>query len=668
MFNFRHIILPIYNSNKFTKMRVTILLFFSLLPITFAQDLPPINLHYSSYAISSDGRVIGFYGEKNRVDLKSTGYVSKYVIWSLLATEDRDFYNHHGVSIKGIVRGIFKTLTGHVEGGSTLTMQLARNLFLNNKRTISRKIEEIELAKKLEEKFSKDQILLLYLNTVYFGHGAYGIWAASEEYFGKTPDKLSITESAALVGLVQSPSGYDPQKDPEKMFNRRNEVLHNLLEIGKLTQNEYEKLKRKPLGLNLLNNSCKFVDEQVRKEAVNILNQKGIYLDKDELKIFTTIDWNIQKAAENAVQFQWQQFPNSMKSAQIGLISVEPGTGMIRALIGGNPNADPRGLDRAIQIKRQAGSLFKVFLYGSLLEKGYTLAEPLKNIPIVVDSGTTQEWRPENDDNEYSDSLMPMEKAIQHSINLCAAYAITKLTSPDSIVSFAHRLGITSDIPPYPSIALGTAEVSPLEMASSFAVFADEGIYSKPFLITKIEDKNGRILYSREIDTATVLDSATAFLIASALKTVVDGGTASVIRKYYHGLAAGKTGTTQNSTDAWFVGFTPYLSTAIWVGFDNPQTKLSNSFNYGGTTCAPIWGRMMAEVSRKMRNLTSVDFVKPKDVSYLDLCEDSGEPVTGLCSHSQIYPVNMNRISLIKDLHNPYNKIHPGVMDLHIGR
>jgi penicillin-binding protein 1A len=493
----------------------------------------------------------------------------------------------------------------------------------------------------------------MYLNTVYFGHSTYGIWAASEEYFGKTPNNLSITESAALVGLVQSPSGYDPVKHPGRMLARRNIVLHNLVEVGKLSKDEYNRLKKTQLGLNMNNSIGKFFLEYVRREAVDILNRKGIYLDKDELKITTTLNFEMQKAAEDAVNSQWNRFPKTMKSAQIGLVSVQPGTGMIRTMVGGNPDADPRGLNRAVQIHRQPGSSFKPFLYGSLLEKGYTLAEPLLNEPIVVDSGSADEWRPQNDDNDITTSPITMEAAIQHSINLSAAYAISRLTTPDTVAAFAHRLGILSNIPDYPSIALGTAEVTPLEMASSYAVFADEGYYAKPFSILKIEDKYGHILYNRSAETTTVLDSATAFLTTTALKEVVNNGTASSIRRYYNGVAAGKTGTTQNYTDAWFVGYNPELSTAIWIGFDNPKRKLHGGFQYGGTACAPIWGKMMSEISKKIKGFSYIDFKKPHTISYVELCEDSGETVGANCSNKKVYPVNTELLSFISELHHP---------------
>lgn len=645
-------------------LRISFFLVLVNTELIFSQDLPPINIQYSSYAVSEDGIVIGYFGEKERVDVRSTGYISQYLLWSLIATEDRDFYNHNGVSVKGIIRGIFKTMTGHVEGGSTLTMQLARNLFLSNERTITRKIKEIELAKNLEQKFTKDQILLLYLNTVYFGQGAYGIWAASQEYFGKTPDKLSITESAALAGLVQSPSGYDPVKHPGKMLSRRNAVLHNLVEVGKISEQEYDRLKETSLDLKLHKGVGKYFLEQVRKEAVEIIRQKGLYLDHNELKITTTMDFTVQKAADDAVNSQWKQFSNSMKSAQVGLISVEPGSGKILSMIGGNPDANPLGLNRAVQIKRQPGSSFKAFLYGSLLQEGYTLSEPLLDKPIVVDPGTAAEWKPQNDDGSYTNTSMPMETAIKHSINLAAAYAISHLTTPDSVVAFAHQVGIESDIPAYPSIALGTGDVSPIEMASSYAVFADGGLYAKPFSILKIEDKNGNIIYRKStIDTSTVLDPATAYLLTSALKTVLDGGTASTVRRYYRGIGAGKTGTTQNYTDAWFVGISPKISTAIWIGYDDPRRKLGSGYQYGGTACAPIWGKMMADISRSKRWFGSIDFYRPPTINDVELCEDTGEPVKNIltgqinnCSNRKIYPVNMEKLSDIYTIHHPVKK------------
>jgi len=627
-----------------------------------AQNLPPVKLDYASYAVSSDGRLIGYYGEKRRVEIKSIGKISKYVIECLVATEDRDFYNHNGVSIKGLARGFLSTITGHTQGGSTLTMQLARNLFLTQERTISRKLTEIDLAQEIEKKYTKNQILLLYLNTVYFGHGAWGIWAAAQEYYQKTPDELSLIESAAIVGLLQSPSGYDPDTHYNKMLARRNEVLYNLVQTGKLSENEFSRLKKTQLGLNIHKDLGRHFLEQVRKESVDILesiNYKGS-LSRSQLKITTTLNYEIQKAAEDAVDQQWKNFPSSMKDAEIGLVSIEPGTGKIKAMIGGNPESPARGLNRATQIKRQPGSSFKPFLYGSMIKDGFTLDVPLEDKPIVVDSGKAYEWRPQNSDESYTNGTISMYTAIQHSVNLSAAYAITHLTAPDSVVNFAHLCGIRSEIPNYPSIALGTAEVSPLEMAAANGVFASYGTYAEPFAIVKIEDDDGRVIYNKyshhndSLSHYQAVDSATCYILTTALEAVINGGTASSVKKYYKSEAAGKTGTTQNYADAWFVGYNPQLSTAIWIGFDNPSVKLRGGYQYGGTACAPIWGKMMHEASQKVRGLNK-GFHRPSSVIEAEVCTESGELAGPLC-HKKSALVNSNNMPPLCSVHYPKPK------------
>jgi membrane peptidoglycan carboxypeptidase len=616
------------------------------------QDLPPFNLEYASYAVSDDGSVIGYYGVKRRVEVKSFSEISRYVQWCLIATEDRDFYEHDGVSYKGLVRGILKTITGETQGGSTITMQLARNLFLNHERTVGRKINEIDLAKKLEQRYTKDQILLLYLNTVYFGKGAHGIWAASQEYFSKTPDRLSISESAVLVGLLQSPAGYDPQKNPGKLLNRRNEVLHNLVETGKLSEKEYQKLRKSPLNLKLRGNPGRHFLEHVRKEAVLIVNEKGYKLSEDQLKITTTLDSKLQEITENNIEEQWKSMP---KDLQIGIVSIEPSTGFIKAMIGGNPDSESKGLNRSTQIKRQPGSSFKPFLYGSLIKDGYTLATPLLDSAMIVNPGLPTEWRPSNSSNTFSGNYIPLINAVQNSVNLAAAYAITRVTTPEIVASFAHLCGINSYIPSYPSIALGTAEVSPIEMASAYSVFASYGYYNKPVAILKIEDQNGQILYDPWIESKKVLDSADSYLITKALESVVDAGTGSSIRRFYKGFAAGKTGTTQNSTDVWFVGYTTILSTAIWMGYDSSKKKLSGTYEYGGTACAPLWGKIMQSYYAIKAGLR-LPYHQPSSVQNLELCTETGQRAYHSCSSIKIYPVNIDNLPPICHKHSPVEK------------
>jgi penicillin-binding protein 1A len=313
-------------------------------------------------------------------------------------------------------------------------------------------------------------------------------------------------------------------------------------------------------------------------------------------------------------------------------------SGAVLALIGGNPESDERGLNHAVQIRRQPGSSFKPFLYASLLEQGYTLATPVEDSPIVVDSGLAWEWRPMNDSDTSSYQRVPLRYGLQRSLNLVAAHAMVERTDPERVAAFAHRMGIESELRPFPSLALGTSEVSPLEMAEGFATFAAMGHRTKPFSILRIENMHGCVLYRARSDTATVLDSATAFLITDALTAVVDSGTATSVRRYYAGPAAGKTGTTQNSTDAWFVGYTPSYSMAVWVGFDDAARKLQGTFRYGGTVAAPIWARTMAQVSAYAPADSA--FTQPSTVDFLPLCRDTGLLATEDCPDTALYPVN----------------------------
>ena len=632
--------------------RHTLFIAFTLLfasqPIV-AQDLPPIDLKYASYALSEDGEVLAYYGAERRVELRSTGSVSPWVIRCLLATEDRDFYNHDGVSYTGLGRAVLETIAGNTQGGSTLTMQLARNLFLSHEQTISRKLKEIDLAHDLEKKFSKDQILLLYLNTVYFGSGNYGVWSAAREYFDKDPADLSITESATLIGLLKSPEGYNPYRHPEKALSRRNVVLSILVDVGRISKDEYDRLKPEKLGVVKRERLGGHFSEWVRREAESLLKEKGATLEGDQLRVYTTLDTRMQSAAESAVQAQWDELPESMRDVQVGAVLTDVHSGAVRAMVGGNPSAAPGDLNHAVQIRRQPGSSFKPFLYASLLEQGYTLATPVLDAPIVVDSGMAWEWRPMNDSDTSSNTAVPLRFGLRRSLNLVAAHAMVEFTDPAQVAAFANRMGITTELREFPSLALGTTEVSPLEMASAFGTFAVGGHRSAPFTITRIANKHGRTLYRARPDTATVLDSASAFVITDALQAVVDSGTATAVRRYYSGPAAGKTGTTQNSTDAWFVGYTPSYSMAVWVGYDDAQRKLRGTYRYGGTMAAPIWGRTMAAVSA----MTPADtaFTQPTTIDYLPLCTETGLLADEDCPETALYPVNLDLLPMECDEH-----------------
>ena len=608
--------------------------------------MPPINLKYASYLTTADGKVIYYYGVERRVELTSLSKVSKHVIDALIATEDREFYEHDGVSVRGLGRAIFSTMTGNTQGGSTLTMQLARNLFLSHERTISRKLSEIDYARKLETKYSKKELLLLYLNTVYFGHKCYGIWTAAQEYFNKPPDKLTIQESAMLIGMLKAPTHYDPVKYPEKVIKRRNEVMYNLVETGKLSDKEYKKLRKTELGLKMREPIALHFAEYIRRRSEDLLRSLRKNLSHDQLAITTTLDFQAQTAAEAALTQQYKVLPQNMKDVQVGLVSVEPATGYIRAMIGGNPDSDMMGWNHATQNRRQVGSAFKPFLYASLLERGYTLGTPLMDAPVVVDSGTAWEWRPMNDENTFTGGPVPMKFAIQESLNLAAANAVTTLTNPDELAAFARRMGIRSPLPLVPSLALGTGELSPLEMASALAVFPAYGWYAEPVGILKIAEQKGKTLYTYTPKPEQVTDSATCYLLTDALQTVVNAGTASVIRRFYKGPAAGKTGTTQGSADAWFAGYTPSLTTVVWYGFGDQRKKLTGKYQYGGTVAAPMWGRMMGELAKKRPLMNKQQWLRPETVLDMPVCLDNGWVHQPGCIQTAIYPVKVPRLPI----------------------
>lgn len=603
-----------------------------------AEELPPPKLATSSYAVTADGKFLGWFGETHRVPVKNLNEVSRHVVHALVATEDRDFYQHDGVSIKGLSRAVIQTLTGKPQGGSTLTMQLARNLYLTHAKTVSRKMNEISIALELEKEHSKDEILVLYLNTMFFGQGSYGIWATSQEYFQKAPDKLSLLESALLVGLLNAPSALNPVTNPEGAKARRAEVLHNLVETGRLSAAEFEKIKDKPLGLNLRPRVGGAFLEHVRREATAILAERGQTLDDGVFEVATTLDTRAQAAAESAVKKQWAELPLPMRSAQAGLVALDVNSGAIRAMVAGNPKAPPGGLNHVTQIQRQPGSAFKAFLYGDLLEKGCTLAERLENVPVVTQPGTEFEWRPDNDDRSVSGPVS-MRLAVKQSINLAAAYAVTELTDPASVADFARRCGIASALHPWYSIVLGTSDVTPLEMAAAYCVFPSGGLSVRPFAITGIKERTGAEIPAGGAARKRVLSPETAYLVTFALQGVVNGGTAGRIRRVYRGFGAGKTGTTQGLTDAWFMGYDTRLATAIWIGFDNPTLRLIRKFGHGGEVCAPIWAMFMEKLRGTGLTAPNVPFRMPATLEEVEVCAESGGAATEFCPATETVPM-----------------------------
>ncbi len=614
--------------------------------------------------ISVDGERLDQYYIKNRttVRLKS---VPRELINALIATEDRDFFNHWGINLWGNIRAAYTdviTLSPR-QGASSITQQLARNLYLSQEKSIIRKLREMASAVQIERTHTKNEILEMYLNVAYFGRGAYGIEAASQVYFGKDVNQLSLAESAYLVGILKGPENYDPDDNYDRAIARRNTVLDNMVEANYLTQAKAAQCKAEEIQSQEVKGydgiAPHFV-EMIRQDLAKRPELQGYDLYRDGLIVYTTLNATMQRAANKAVadhidQYQksivdkrwnWnahlglldslitravhtsaeyrvarnpadkhviearlrqnKQFLDSVKEASIrmqcGFVCLDQATGQILAMVGSSNAKDARyGLNHVTQIVRQPGSAFKPIIYASCFEHGCMPETPVSNEPISIPDGD-HIWSPGNFEGESAGGMRTIRTALQYSINLCAVHAVLELTKVQDVVKMAKRLGIRSNVPPYPSIALGTAEVNPLELTSAYSTFANEGVRATPCAILRVEDRNGKIIYRSHPEFDNALEPRVCHMMTSALSDVVNVGTASRIRGLgFHFPAAGKTGTTQNYADAWFIGYTPHYTAGVWVGFDDKRITFSGADGQGGRAAAPIWGLFMKNVYESLR-------------------------------------------------------------------
>jgi penicillin-binding protein 1A len=556
-------------------------------------------------------RVAGEFFKENR-SLVPLARIPRHLVNASISTEDRNFYSHWGVSLWGIARAAVKDVLTlrRAQGGSTITQQLARNLFLTNERTVNRKIKEIILAFRIEQQYSKDQILEMYFNQVYFGEGAYGVDAAARVYFDKPLERLTLPECALIAGLTQNPLALDPRRHPQAALRRRAVVLHAMLENKKLTEAEYRKAVETPLGVTASrpsSNRAPYFMEMVRQHLDEKYGSNLIY--EGGLRIYTTLDVDLQKAAETALETQLARLeteqhyritramvnagaPRGERSRtgyiQGSFVALDPSTGAIRALVGGR-DFTQSNWNRATQALRQPGSAFKPFVYTAAMDNGYRPTDPIVDAPLSYGTATGT-WSPQNYDNKFRGQIT-LRYALAHSINIPAIKLAERLT-PGKVAEYAHRLGIKGNIPNNLTIALGTSEVSLLELASAYTTFANLGVRAEPLYLLKVEDRNGRVLERNFPKVDDVLSQATAATMVSMLQSVVDEGTAASARRLgFTRPAAGKTGTTNDFSDAWFVGFTPNLLAACWMGFDQRQT-LGNKMT-GNRAALPAWVEFM---------------------------------------------------------------------------
>jgi penicillin-binding protein 1A len=528
---------------------------------------------------TEDGRLFASYGPLHGrpIDISE---MSPHLPAALIATEDRRFRSHFGVDPIGIARAAVTNIRAGrvVQGGSTLTQQLAKNVFLTSDRSMGRKIQELLLAFWLEHKFTKDEILTIYLNRVYFGAGAYGVEAASWKYFGKSATGVSMTEAALLVGLLKAPSRYNPAVNPKLAGARTAEVLGNLAEVGALTQAEARAAAARPIslaGAAGTGSGKRYFADWVREQVPDYVGRPA-----EDLAVRTSFDPRLQAMAERAVA-QGLKAAHGKGARQAALVALDPRTGAVRAMVGGRDYGGSQ-FNRAVQARRQPGSTFKPLVYLAALEAGWSASDTVSDAPIRVEG-----WSPDNIDHR-SQGDITLVQALARSRN-AATVRLQELVGRRSVRALARDLGIVSQLTEGPSLALGVSEMSPLELAGVYAAFANGGRPVVPHGILGIRDASGRALYDRSgSGFGAVVSSRSASMLNRMLAETLSHGTARKAK--LDRPAAAKTGTTQNFRDAWFAGYTADLVTVVWVGDDRGRAMDEVT---GGTVPAEIWRSFM---------------------------------------------------------------------------
>ena len=561
------------------------------------KDVSDIHPPASSQIFDMNGNLItNIHATENRT-LVSLDKIPKNLQNAFIAVEDNRFYEHNGVDPRGILRALYSNVvSGEVaQGGSTITQQLAKNAFLSQDRTITRKIQEFFIALRLEQQYTKDEILEMYLNQIYFGRGAYGVQAAAQTYFGKDVDQLNLSECAMLAGIPRSPNYYSPLNNLSAAMERRSEVLDQMVKYDYITPDMAVKTKREQLQLvnpkeEEQNNTASYFIDYVTQEMIDKFGADAVY--KEGLKIYVSIDMNMQKAAEQSINTLLPTYyddANGLKQPQGALIAIDPTTGYIKAMVGG------RGTDqfnRATMAVRQPGSSFKPFTFATALEANMTPDTTIEDKPFKLG-----DWQPQNYNRTFSGTVTMRQTAI-NSLNVPTVRLAEKV-SIDKVLATAQNLGISTLVmnsaPGEPndknlaaSIGGLTQGVTVLDMAGAYSAFANHGIYTKPTAIVKVIDRKGKVIYENKPETKQVLSERTATLLTDMLQDVITRGTGTGAK--INRPAAGKTGTTDDYQDAWFAGYTPNLVTVVWMGCDDNAQMPGVT---GGTIPAKIWQNFM---------------------------------------------------------------------------
>jgi penicillin-binding protein 1A len=583
--------------------------------------------------LDRNDRLIGHLAIVRRVN-EPLDRIPKVVRQAIVATEDRRFYEHNGIDWRGFLRSLARNVAsmGVREGFSTITMQVARNSFLESRfsgRSMRRKLLELRFSRLLESQLTKDQILEHYLNVIYLGNGVYGVEAASRELFGKSVANVSLPEAALLAAIPKGPSVYEPRDHADRARKRRDLVLSLMAEQGYISQATAQRAQSVPMRLASTEWHPSAYDQYGSVDAVRAFVDSVMpdALKDGDIVIHTSIDARAQIAADRAIArhaAQIQAEAGHGDRLQGALVALDPQTGDIRALVGGR-RAPRGGFIRAIDAKRQPGSAFKPFVYAAALAAGLSPSSSVDDEPVEVMIGRTP-WIPANYDDNYQGTTT-LRRALMFSAN-AATVRVSQAVGQQSVIAAARRNGITSDIPNVPAIALGAVDVSPLELVTAYAPFANGGYRVQPRLVTRIEAPDGDVLWSQEPLRAPAMDPRDAYEITSMLKGVVDFGTGRSIRDYgLTGPIAGKTGTTNNGADVWFIGYTPTLVAGVWFGYDRPHEIAYQAA--GGRFAAPAW----ADFYRTGWTERATDWLPPDGMVSAIIDPETGQLATEWCPH-----------------------------------
>jgi penicillin-binding protein 1A len=573
--------------------------------------------------LSHDGRLVAELFQERRTPIALRD-LPPHVPQAFLAIEDKRFYEHRGLDYIGIARAASNLLLQRriVGGGSTITQQLARNMFIQEvgfEQRFRRKLKEVRVAQELERVSSKEQILEAYINQVNYGHGWYGVETAAQRYFGKPAEEIDPAEAALLAAVINLPGRYTPFRNPEIARQRRDLVLGLMGQQGYLTPPEVARWRQAPLpdgphGTDEADLAPYFV-EWVREQ---LDDRYGSALYSEGLRVFTTLDLDLQRRAQDAMERGWRRMESQpgyrhpryeavlaaggsgegrSRYLQGTFIAMDPATGEIRALVGGRDFGDSK-FNRAVQARRQPGSVFKTYVFTAAVASGIPASHVIFDSPLVLDPGNGQLWAPKNYDGTFA-GPMTLRDGLKRSINLVTVKLGLEV-GLETVAQMARRLGIETPIPRVPSMTIGAPDVIPLDVARSYAVFANGGVKVAPRSVLRVEDASGRLLWESRQEAEQVLDSMVNAVVLDMLRHVVDHGTGYSIRDPNRGglpyavPAYGKTGTTNDNTDVWFAGGTPDLVAVVWMGFDMPRRIMGLAD--GGRYAAPVWGEFMRNV------------------------------------------------------------------------